>query len=512
MADSVSFEAPHYLPTVLHCPTIMRQLRKFRSKAPGRNNNVAIDAILFGFSALDNGEDSGWGITPRLTPIHVPDTPPSSTSGQSVAHAGILAVLPGAEQSQSMQLSAVETPLSIINHRVNANLAARGPISRTYEFAEAQRWPGGGCRPLMFAYWGRHGALSQLSLQLAHVIAARNDLRCTVSVSKQNEHFSKFDFLHDDLFAVDTYNKQYQAFMRYMRLRNLRKNLTQRLLRDNTRAFVSLMPHIWSPLTASAIRRAGVRHIAIIHDAGCHPGDRCGLVNAWLLREAAAADHVITLSEAVAQRLIDARGIPEKNISVLFLPDLNYGAQLGSGESQGGPLRVLFLGRILSYKGLDLFVDAMARLRNEGVQVQIGVFGEGKINPTTVATLSALGAEVENRWLQHDEFSGILSRYDIVAASHTEASQSGVIATAFGAGLPVVATPVGGLVEQVAHNVTGVIARSATASAFADAVRTLAESRGLLPRLRREISALREERSIERFVDKICDIALCQQN
>jgi len=60
--------------------------------------------------------------------------------------------------------------------------------------------------------------------------------------------------------------------------------------------------------------------------------------------------------------------------------------------------------------------------------------------------------------------------------------------------------------------VTGVVAKSATVSAFADAIRTLAENRGLLAQLRRGIVAQREERSIERFVDKICDIALCRRN
>ena len=407
-----------------------------------------------------------------------------------------------------MQRPAIEIPLPIKSHRVDTTVAAPRLISRTYEFAKAERRFGGRYRPLMFAYWGRRGALSQLSLELAHTIAACNDVRCTISVSKQNEQFGKFDFLGENLFAIDTYNKQYQALMGYMRLCDLRRNLTQRFQRDSTRAFVSLIPHIWSPFTASAIRRAGVRHIAVIHDAGCHPGDRYGLVNGWLLREAAAADHIITLTAAVAHGLMDAQGIPEKKISVLFHPDLNYGARYRSPESQCGPLRVLFLGRILPYKGLDLFADAIAKLRHDGVHVQVGVFGEGKINRTAAATLSTLGAEIENRWLRHDEFNGILSRYDVVAASHTEASQSGVIAAAFGAGLPVVATPVGGLVEQVAHNVTGIIARSATVPAFADAIRVLAENRSLMARLRRRIAAQRGERSVERFVDKICEIAL----
>jgi glycosyltransferase involved in cell wall biosynthesis len=360
----------------------------------------------------------------------------------------------------------------------------------------------------MFSYWGRQGALSQLSLDLARVAATRNEIRCTVSVSRRNEHFSKFSFLRDDLFAIDTCQRRLQAFWDYGYVRDLKDGLQRRLARDNTRAIVSLMPHLWSPLVVPVIRRAGVRHVAVIHDAESHPGDRFGLINRWLLREAAAADHVITLSDAVACRLVAARKIPEKKITVLFHPDLNYGARFRPGESQGGPLRILFLGRILPYKGLDVFVDAAARLRRDGVRLNVGVVGDGKIEPVIRAKLSALGAEIENRWIRHDEFGGVLSRYDVVVASHTEASQSGVVAAAFGAGLPVVVTPVGGLVEQVSHNVTGLIAESATAPAVAEAIRKLAENPALVAGLRRGIAARREERSIERFFDEICDISL----
>src|SRR5262249_10342645 len=143
-----------------------------------------------------------------------------------------------------MQRPAIKIPLSVKSRRVDATVATCGPISRTYEFSKPERRFGGRYRPLMFAYWGRRGALSQLSLDLAHTIAACSDVHCTISVSKQNEQFGKFDFLGDNLFAIDTYNKQYQALMGYMRLCDLRRNLTERLQRDRTRAFVSLIPHI----------------------------------------------------------------------------------------------------------------------------------------------------------------------------------------------------------------------------------------------------------------------------
>jgi glycosyltransferase involved in cell wall biosynthesis len=360
----------------------------------------------------------------------------------------------------------------------------------------------------MFAYWGRRGALSQFSLDLARVAAARNEMRCTVSVSRQNEQFGRFEFLNDNLHAVDTYEKHYQAFLYYWRLQNLRTRLMQRFASDGTRAIVSLMPHLWSPFVAPTIRRAGVRHVVVVHDADSHPGDCRGLLNTWLLREAAAADHVVTLTESVARRLVAARGVPEKKISVLFHPDLTYDGGRGSDPENDGPLRVLFFGRILPYKGLDYFAEAMTRLHRSGVSVQVGVFGEGRIDPVTAATLSTLGAEIANRWIRHDEFGGIFARFDIVAAPHTEASQSGVVAAALGAGLPVVATPVGGLVEQITDGVTGILAEAPTITAFADAVRRVAENRGLLARLREGIAARREERSMERFFDRISDLAL----
>jgi glycosyltransferase involved in cell wall biosynthesis len=63
----------------------------------------------------------------------------------------------------------------------------------------------------------------------------------------------------------------------------------------------------------------------------------------------------------------------------------------------------------------------------------------------------------------------------------------------------VVATPVGGLTEQIIPEVTGLIAANAGAEAVATAVRRLAEDRNLLQRMRLKIRETGRERSMERF-------------
>lgn len=359
----------------------------------------------------------------------------------------------------------------------------------------------------MLAYWGAFGGLPKLTLELAQAATTLEKVKCSIAISRSNELYDAYNFLDDALFAVSTFRKKSGAFLNWQSLAELRSGLAERFRRDGTRAFVSLAPHVWSPLLGPVIRRAGVRHVVVAHDASAHPGDVFGPVNRWLLREAVMADHVVTLSNFVAQGLA-AYGIPERKISVLFHPDLNYATAPRADKSDREPLRILFIGRLFKYKGLSLFVDALELLRRSGLPTVVGVYGWGKIDPPLRRRLNALGATVVNRYISHQELPAIFSRYDLVVATHIEASQSGVVASAFGAGLPVVVTPVGGLVQQVISGVNGIVAQSVTAEAVAAAIRTVAENPALLARLRQGVAATREDRSVNRFFDQLCKIAL----
>lgn len=251
-------------------------------------------------------------------------------------------------------------------------------------------------RPLMLAYWGRRGALCRFTYNLAGIAASREHPAMTVSISRSNELSDAFAQLGDFVFPVDTFSAAAGAFVAVPALVRLRRRLADRLARDNTRAFVSLMSHVWSPLTMPVIRRAGVRHVVVVHDADPHPGDRTAIVNRWLLREARAADRIVTLSQAVADRLVTLTGIPRDRISVLFHPDLDYGAAAAITRARyEGPLRVLFLGRLLPYKGLSLFVDALELLRRQNVAIAVSVFGSGDMGEQR-GRLVSLGAELQN--------------------------------------------------------------------------------------------------------------------
>jgi glycosyltransferase involved in cell wall biosynthesis len=278
--------------------------------------------------------------------------------------------------------------------------------------------------------------------------------------------------------------------------------LTARLRQDRTKVVIDLMPHVWSSFMVPAIHAAGARYAPIIHDSESHPGDyRTGLVKRVLDRSIRRADVVLTLSEAVTARLAAVGQVRRHKLVTLFHPDLGYGSAASRQPPEpGAPLRLLFMGRIMPYKGLPLFLDAVDILRADGHSVEVGVFGEGPLG-ACAERLSAMKAEVVNRWLSKAEIAAVLPRFHAMVLSHTEASQSGIAATALGAGLPVITTPVGGLIEQIKDGHTGSVATRIAGPALAEAAKRLLLDPVLYRAICSTIAQSRGDRSMARFVE-----------
>jgi glycosyltransferase involved in cell wall biosynthesis len=358
-----------------------------------------------------------------------------------------------------------------------------------------------GSGPILVLYWGRRG-LSRFTLEVARAMGPST----LVSAARSNELHGAFAAeFGGRLLSVETFTASSGALLGAWRLPGLRRQLAQFLAERRVAAVIDLMPHVWMPAVLPVIRAASVPYVALAHDADVHPGDwRTRLAKRPIDHCLGRADAVIALSRAVADRVLATGAVRDDRLSILFHPHFDLATP--RPERRGGrPLHLGFLGRIMPYKGLPLFVDMLERLQAEGLAVTAGVYGEGPLGQQE-ARLGALGAEIVNRWLDDAEMAEILGRCDVVVASHVEASQSGVVAAALGAGLPVIVTPVGGLVEQVEDGTTGLVASAAEPEALAAAVRRLAETPGLYAAMRAAIARKGDERSMGRFAQDLRDI------
>ena len=356
----------------------------------------------------------------------------------------------------------------------------------------------------LFVYWGRRGPLGLLTLQLADVLERRPDLRAAISYSAQNELAMQLGAKAPIAAPFPTFNRGIGALLCLPAFLLRLRGAVAGWRAQGVRTIVILMPHVWTPFLSSAARQAGIATIVLVHDAARHPGDRTAAVQGWLLSDLGRVNRVVTLSRVVTEQLVAHRPILATRTVTLFHPWL--GSKIASsGLSRSGTLRVLWFGRIMRYKGLPLLVEAAKLLASQNVPVDLTVAGEGDLS-AELPGLKQLGARTINHWLSNDEIAALLAECDVVALPYVEASQSGVIAAALGAGRPVVATPVGGLVEQIDSGVNGLICARVDASAFAETLGGLARDRRLLARLHEGAARPAAEHGIEAFAVALMDL------
>ncbi len=209
--------------------------------------------------------------------------------------------------------------------------------------------------------------------------------------------------------------------------------------------------------------------VITIHDARSHAGESLAKrafhqLHLQFVRR--FVRKVIVHSEAIRDAL--PASFPRERIHIV--PHVNYGlwARAATPAPPAPPLTVLFFGRILPYKGLDVLLAA-ARLLDPA-RFRFLIAGEGEVPAVT-----APNVEIDNRFVTDDRLPAYFQRAHVVALPYHAASQSGVAQMAFAFGRPVVATRVGALPDIVHHEVNGLLIPPGDPAALAAALERLAD-------------------------------------
>lgn len=351
----------------------------------------------------------------------------------------------------------------------------------------------------LFLCLGRRGALPRLVFEAAKALRDMPSVQAHFYLAEGMEREGEIRETGADVRFVPTFSNALGAVAGALHLGPLKRRLREDIAEFQPDAVIELMPHVWSPLLEDVFRKAGVPRVALVHDAAGHPGDGYGVVNDWLLTSALRADRVVALSQFVADEIV-AR-TPAGRVSVLLHPDFTYTPSTQRKRTDA-PLRVLFLGRLLAYKGLDLAIEAIELACAAGAQVELAVHGDGDVSMLR-DRLQRAGARVVNTWLDDDAIASALSAADVLLASYREASQSGVVAAALGAGLPVIATPVGALPEQVKNGRYGLIAADTSPAAIASCLVDMASNRDRLASFSSAIIKDAPSRSTASFLEAL---------
>lgn len=269
-----------------------------------------------------------------------------------------------------------------------------------------------------------------------------------------------------------------------------------------------LYPSIWA---RTAALLAGVR-TRIVHVQTLYVG-LTTLLKMKLRVLSAVTSRVIAVSEAVKETLVREIGIAPGAIDVVYnsacdmrLADGRAREEVRRQLGAGDAFVVGSVGRLEEIKGHGFLIDAMKQCADRKVDARCLFIGDGPERPRLAARAAELGIADRVHFLgMRDDIAPFLAASDALAQpSILREGLPLALAEGASAGLPLIATSVGGNVEIVIDGRNGFLVPPADPSAIAGRIALLAGDRENARRMGMNARGLWQERfSRERMLRDI---------
>ncbi len=311
------------------------------------------------------------------------------------------------------------------------------------------------------------------SLEIAQIVAESSEVLLCIA----DKHFTKGRAFSNSRLEV--------AWLRWPRQRQL-KNINfvkhlSRLIKGWKPDIVHVMSesNIWLNMLVPMVRPIPV--ITTIHDVQFHPGDhssrRVPKIFANTLARWSRA--IIVHGSGLRDQAIQELSIDAHSVYIAPHPPLRHYFEVARKNKFSKPrdnvFRVLFYGRIYEYKGLRYLLDAAPLVRAEVPNLRVVIAGTGDdFSKYRDHIKDPSYIEVHNRFISDLDTARLFAEADLLALPYIEASQSGVLMMSIPFGLPVVATEVGEMSNQVRSIKNGLVVPPADKLSLAAAIIQLA--------------------------------------
>ena len=232
--------------------------------------------------------------------------------------------------------------------------------------------------------------------------------------------------------------------------------------------------NIWFYLVYKIIKKFNFCIVITLHDIKQHIGEENLLSKmSTMLCAKKYSNHIFVHGKKLKEVLIDEFCISNSKVSVIPI-----------GEHEVAPFKryertdlkedgnlILFFGRIWKYKGLEYLIKAEPLITKEVPDAKIAIAGIGEdFKKYENMMINRDNFIVHNYRIPYKEGAELFQRCSVVVLPYIEASQSGVVPTAYSFKKPVVVTDVGSIPEIVNDGVTGLIVPPRNPEALAEAI------------------------------------------
>lgn len=225
----------------------------------------------------------------------------------------------------------------------------------------------------------------------------------------------------------------------------------------------------------------GFKMVTTLHDINRHLGEE-NFSHPFMMKcMKCYSKHIFVHGTKLKELLIKDYNISSNNISAIPI-----------GEHEVAPFKkydqtcvqeevntILFFGRIKQYKGLEYLVKAEPMITKEVPDAKIIIAGKGDdLEKYQNMMVNKDNFTIYNHRISYEEGAKLFKKCSLVVLPYVEASQSGVIPTAYGFCKPVVVTDVGSIPEIVDHGITGLVIPPKDEEALSKAIVFLLKNKG----------------------------------
>ena len=219
-----------------------------------------------------------------------------------------------------------------------------------------------------------------------------------------------------------------------------------------------------------------------------------GLRHAQTQQLLAAADQLVAPAEWVVQ-VLHRLGVPAEKIT-LSRHGIAAPALRAAPTHNGGPVKLVFVGRVEPAKGVHLLMRALRAVPDARIELHIYGVTQGDAHARYRMDLRTEAGRDQRITLHEpvapDAVVPTLAQYDVLVVP-SQQMETGplVVLEAFAAGLPVIGSRLGGIAELVDEGVDGLLVSPGSVLGWTAAVERLLRDPHLLPRLRQGVRAPR---------------------
>jgi glycosyltransferase involved in cell wall biosynthesis len=209
-----------------------------------------------------------------------------------------------------------------------------------------------------------------------------------------------------------------------------------------------------------------------IHDPKRHEGEESRRIAlAQRIIKPRVAQYVL-FNRSLREHFCGAFSISPQKVSTTHLGIYDIYREWAKPDLIGAPFDILFFGRLSPYKGLDVLFSALEIVSREKPSLKAIIAGKpipGYKIPALPQLSNGGSIQILDRYINNYELADLFQRAKLVACPYVDATQSGVVLTAYAFNKPVVASDIGGLGEYVSER-TGALTAPGDPSALAEKI------------------------------------------